>query len=385
MLDLTIDFRPESLSEDCLQLRVHVREFLREELAAGTFEPMVDCWLRGFDLEFSRRLGSRGWVGMTLPRDYGGHARTHRERFVVIEELLAAGAPVAAHWTADRQMAHSICRFGTEAQKLKMLPLIARGGCVFAAGYSEPDVGSDLASVRTRAEQIDGGWRISGTKVWASHAHHADYFLVLCRTAARSEDKHEGLSVLIVELPNPNFHVRPVPLMSGEHHFNEIVLDGVEVANDMVLGEVGQGWKIVTSEMALERSGPERFLSTYPLLVEMARRADQSGCRSTCRTVAELFARLWTLRSMSLVVATALEHGGSPNVEAAIVKDMGTRFEKEVGESARHLFSVEPYPDSADVFVRHLSVAIMQSPAYTLRGGTNEILRGIIAREIGLR
>ena len=385
MLEHIIDLKIESLPSECAELRRDVRSFLREELEAGRFEPKIDSWLRGFDREFSRRLGGRGWVGMTLPKQYGGHGRSQRERFVVIEELLAAGAPVASHWVADRQIAHSILNFGSEKQKQKYLPAIASGGYVVGAGYSEPDVGSDLASVRTSAERIDGGWRISGTKVWTSHGHHADFFVILCRTAPRGSERHEGLSMLMVDMPNPNLHIRPVLLMTGEHHFNEVVIDGVEVPDDMVLGEVGQGWRIITADLALERSGPERFMSTYRLLVEMARRASDTGDTVARRSVAELLARLWTLRSMSLAVAVTMDRGRSPGVEAAVVKDMGTRFEKDVGEVARQIFAAEPDLDATDPFVRHLAMSVMHSPAYSLRGGANEILRGIIARGIGLR
>ncbi len=385
MQGLNIDLRIEPLPPECAELRQQVRAFLRAELEAGRFEPKIDSWLRGFDREFSRRLGDRGWVGMTLPEKYGGHGRSQLERFVVVEELLAAGAPVASHWVADRQIAHSILNFGTEKLKQKYLPAIASGGYVVGAGYSEPDVGSDLASVRTRAERIDGGWRISGTKVWTSHGHHADFFVILCRTSPLGSERHAGLSVMLVDSPNAKLQVRPILLMTGEHHFNEMVLDGVEVPDDMVLGEVGKGWSIMTADLALERSGPERFLSTYRLLVEMARRAGDASDAVARRAVAELFARLWTLRSMSLAVAITMDHGRSPNVEAAVVKDMGTRFEKDVGEVARQIFSTEADIDAIDPFTRHLAMSLMHSPAYSLRGGANEILRGIIARGIGLR
>ncbi len=385
MSELNIDLRVEPLPAEFSELRQEVRGFLREELEAGRFEPKIDSWLRGFDRDFSRRLGSRGWVGMTLPTQYGGHGRSQLERFVVVEELLAAGAPVASHWVADRQIAHSILNFGSEKLKQKYLPAIASGGFVVGAGYSEPDVGSDLASVRTRGERIDGGWRLTGTKIWTSHGHHADFFVILCRTSPLEKERHAGLSVMLVDSPNSNLHVRPILLMTGEHHFNEMVLDGVEVPDDMVLGEVGKGWSIMTADLALERSGPERFLSTYRLLVEMARRASDANDASARRAVAELFARLWTLRSMSLAVAITMDRGRSPNVEAAVVKDMGTRFEKDVGEVARQIFTAEADIDATDPFIRHLGMSVMHSPAYSLRGGANEILRGIIARGIGLR
>lgn len=385
MLDVNFDLRPKPLPDACSDLRRDVRGFLADELASGGFTPMIDSWLRGFNRNFSRKLGDRGWVGMTLPPQYGGHGRTQCERFVVVEELLAAGAPVAAHWVADRQIAHSILQFGSDGQRNELLPAIASGGCVVGAGYSEPDVGSDLASVRTRANRVDGGWKISGTKVWTSQGHHMDYFVVLCRTSPLAEDRHEGLSILIVRMPNDGVNVRPVLLMTGEHHFNEITLDDVFVPDDMVLGDVGGGWKIITSDLTLERSGPERFLSTFSLLVELSRRAECSGDKAAKLAVAGLYSRLWALRSMSLAVAEAMDEGRNPAVGGAIVKDMGTRFEKDVGETARRVIASEAHFEATDAFTRHLAFAVMHSPAYTLRGGANEILRGIIARGLGLR
>src|SRR5699024_2522483 len=137
---------------------------------------------------------------------------------------------VAAQWITDRQVAPSLLKFGTEAQKRHYLPLIARGECVFAIGMSEPESGSDLASVRTRGERVDGGWRITGSKVWTSGAHVADAFFVLARTAALDpEQRHAGLSQFIVDLGAPGVTIRPITSMSGDHHFNEVFLDEVFV------------------------------------------------------------------------------------------------------------------------------------------------------------
>lgn len=164
-------------------LRDEVREFLDGQLAAGAFTPSVDAWLTGWDENFTAALAARGWLGMTVPVDYGGHGRCFLERFVVTEELLAAGAPVAAHWIADRQIVPSLLKYGTERQKSEFLPRIVRGECFFGIGMSEPDSGSDLASVRTRATRADGGWSLTGTKVWTSGAHLAHAFIALARTA----------------------------------------------------------------------------------------------------------------------------------------------------------------------------------------------------------
>jgi alkylation response protein AidB-like acyl-CoA dehydrogenase len=253
------------------ELRRDVRSFLAEELAAGSFDPGCDSWLSGHDPAFSGRLAERGWVGMTVPPEYGGHGRGYLERYGVLEELLAAGAPVAAHWIADRQTGPLLLRFGTEEQRHRFLPGIARGEIYFAIGMSEPDSGSDLASIRTSATPVQGGWSLRGTKVWTSHAHRSHYMITLVRTRRRGERKHEGLSQFLVNLHAPGVSVRPIELLSGEAHFNEVVFDDAFVPADMLIGTEGAGWAQVNCELAYERSGPERFLSTFPLLAETVR------------------------------------------------------------------------------------------------------------------
>lgn len=381
---------PVELAPEAERLRSEVREFVATERAEGRLVPRCDVWLSGWDERFSKELGARGWLGMTLPTEYGGHARGALDRYVVTEELLAAGAPVAAHWVADRQIGPSLLRFGTEEQKQHYLPRIAAGECYFGIGMSEPDSGSDLASVRTKATQVDGGWRLSGTKVWTSGAHHAHAFFVLARSAPVDEgNRHAGLSQFIVELDSPGVDVRPIHLLTGAHHFNEVVLDDVFVPDTRVLGEIGAGWHQVTSELAFERSGPERFLSTFPLLValvgELSRLgADRLGVAAT-RELGSLVSQVWTLRQLSLGIAGLLAAGTSAELAAALVKDLGTRFENQVIDVARLLVEIPPDPGAESGFARLLAEAVLHAPGFTLRGGTNEILRGVVARGLGLR
>ena len=368
-------------------LRAEVREFLAAERAAGAWRPRADVWLSGWDERFTRELGRRGWLGMTIPVEYGGHGGSALDRYVVTEELLAAGAPVAAHWVADRQIGPSLMRFGTEEQRRRFLPRIAAGECYFGIGMSEPDAGSDLAAVRTRAERVDGGWRLTGTKVWTSGAHHAHAFFALARSAPRDErNRHAGLSQFVVELDSPGVQIRPIPLLTGAHHFNEVVFDGVFVPDAMVLGEIGAGWHQVTSELAFERSGPERFLSTFPLLTALVGELSTAGADACARRdVGALVTRLWTLRRMSLAVAGSLESGEAPEIAAAVVKDLGTRYESEIIDAARLLVAIPPDPGAEQGYARLLADAVLHAPGFTLRGGTNEVLRGIVARGMGLR
>jgi alkylation response protein AidB-like acyl-CoA dehydrogenase len=363
-------------------LRSEVRQFLAEQLAAGAFTPSVDAWLSGWDENFTAALAARGWLGMTVPVDYGGHGRSFAERFVVTEELLAAGAPVAAHWIADRQIVPSLLKYGTEPQKSEFLPRIARGECYFAIGMSEPDSGSDLASVRTRAVRVDGGWSLSGTKVWTSGAHLAEAFIVLARTApVNPEHRHGGLSQFIVKLRGPGIEIRPIVSMNGAHHFNEVVLEQAFVTDDMVFGEIGEGWRQVTSELSFERSGPERFLSTFVLLGACAERMASDRIPYSA-DLGRLVARVAGLHQMSSAVAGALEKADPAldvGVPAAVVKVLGTTTEGDIADSADLHGGVDP------MFADLVSTAMDHRPGFTLRGGTNEVLRGVIARELGLR
>ncbi len=377
---------PVDLPPRAAELRAQVRDFLAEERAAGAWTPRADVWLSGWDERFSKELGRRGWLGMTLPTEYGGAGASPLDRYVVTEELLAAGAPVAAHWVADRQIGPTLLRFGTEVQRQRFLPGIAAGEVYFGIGMSEPDAGSDLAAVRTKAERVDGGWELTGTKVWTSGAHRARAFFALARSAPRDEaDRHAGLSQFIVELDSPGVQIRPIRLLTGAHHFNEVVFDRVFVPDEMVLGEVGAGWGQVTSELAFERSGPERFLSTYPLLAALVGELVGSGAPGVEREVGSLVSRLWTLRRMSLAIAGSLASGQAPELAAAVVKDLGTRYENEIVDAARLLVAVAPDPGADSGYARLLADAVLHAPGFTLRGGTNEVLRGIVARGLGLR
>lgn len=374
-----------TLPESAQLLRQQVRDFLKREMDAGTFSPRQNSWSDG-DAAFSRKCGQAGYIGMVWPKQYGGHERTALERYVMTEEMLAGGAPVGAHWVADRQSGNQILRHGSERAKQMILPKIAAGECFFAIGMSEPDSGSDLAAVRTKAVKAEGGWKISGTKVWTSSAHRAHYLIALVRTAPKEDDRHAGMTQFIVDLKSPGLKLSPILNIYGAHDWNEVVFDECFVPDDMVVGEVGGGWNMVTSELAFERSGPDRFLSTYQLLLaSMERLGAQADTRSV-NEIGRFVAHLTTLRRMSTSVAGMLTQGQKPILEAALVKDIGTAFEREIPEIFRQLMPSEPVmnEDSLD-YEALLGMGMLKAPGFTIRGGTREILRGMIAKGLGLR
>jgi hypothetical protein len=366
------------------RLRAEVRAFLRRELAERTPLQRAQSW-NGADPGFSRKLGRRGWLGMTWPKHYGGGERSYLERYIVIEELLAAGAPVAAHWFADRQSGPTLLRFGSEMQRQSILPRIVRGECFFCVGMSEPDVGSDLAAVRTKATPVEDGYRVSGTKLWTTNAHLAHFMILLARTSASEKDqRHAGLSQFLVDMATPGIQIRPVLIPSGEHHFNEVVFDNVFLPTTALLGKEGDGWKQVMSELAFERSGPERFLSSITLMIELVRALGGTDVSERAALViGRLCAHLITLRRMSQSVAGSLQAGLDPVMEAVIVKDLGAVLEQEIPEIARGLTNAASgaNPELAAV----LAYTTLHAPSFSLRGGAREILRGIIARGLGLR
>jgi alkylation response protein AidB-like acyl-CoA dehydrogenase len=366
-------------------LRPAVRALIEEHVHSMPLHRRARTWMGG-DAAFSRAMGKAGFLGLTLPKEYGGAARGPLARFVVVEELLCAGAPVGMHWVADRQSALVILNFGTEAQRDFFLPRICRGEIFFCIGMSEPGAGSDLAAVRSRAERTKTGWRLNGQKIWTSGAHHADYMIALVRTSGDVGDRQQGLSQILVDLKAPGITIRPIPDLNGDPDFNELFFDNVELPEDALLGNEGEGWAQVNAELAFERSGPERIYSSAVLLDAWVQHIAQHNTDETRERLAgSLAAQLAVLRELSVAVTTRLAMGERPVVEASLVKDLGTTFEQSVPTLIAD--DLASHPDEAvDPELWQAMMTVMHiAPAFSLRGGTREILRGIVARGLGLR
>ena len=375
-------FDPVELPPEAIAMRHEVRAFIAEH------RDLMGFTRSEFNRDFSKAMGKRGWIGMTWPKQYGGHERSAFERYVMIEEMLAAGAPLSSHYIADRQSGPNILRFGTEQQKQFFCPKIAAGELTFCIGMSEPNSGSDLAGTRTRAVKVDGGYKINGSKLWTSNAHRSDYAILFCKMASAGQeevDRHSGATQFLLDLKTPGIDIRPVINLLGEHHFNEIFLTDVFVPDWLLLGKEGNGWNQVTSELAFERSAPDRFLVLFQMLREMVRMAGANPDKATAAALGKLISQLATLRGMSLSIAGMLQEGLQPNNESAVVKDLGTRYEQDIPVVARQLFPTEPELEAIDTYVAMIARSTMNAPRFSIQGGTREILRGIIARGLGLR
>jgi alkylation response protein AidB-like acyl-CoA dehydrogenase len=372
-------------------LRADVRRFLDEALAGVPADVRARSWL-GFDAEFSRKLGTRGWIGLALPREYGGGGGGAFDRFVLVEELLARGAPVSAHWIAERQSAPMVLRYGSEAQKRAIVPRVCAGELFFAIGMSEPQAGSDLASVRTRATRTERGWRVQGQKIWTTNAEHSHFMIALVRTSGTPEDRQRGLSQLLIDLKTPGITVRPIQDLTGDRHFTEVFFDDVVLPEDALIGNEGSGWEQVTAELAFERSGPERLYSSIVLFDAWLAhlRATGSTDPAALALAGRIAGHTATLRSMSVAVTAKVGAGASPMTEAALVKDLGTELEQSMPIAIADALATARAEGGAAAsapaeLLRTLAYITQFAPTFSLRGGTREVLRGLIARGLGLR
>lgn len=369
-------------------LRAEVREFLRQALPAE--RELDDSWMVGFSREFSAALGVRGWIGYTWPKRYGGQEGSYLDRLVITEELLRAGAPVAAHWAADRQIGPALLAYGSEDQRAEFLPRIGRGELVFCLGMSEPNAGSDLAALTTHAVADGDAYVIDGHKIWTSFAHQADYCYLVARTDPQAP-KHKGISEFLVDMRTPGITVTPIVDMAGEHHFNELFFEGARIPRRCLIGQPNRGWYQIASQLDYERSGIERLLSNCLLLRDVTAYAQAQGLTAEpiwrdrlARVHTEVEIGRWHVYR----VAWRLSSGTVPNAEAALAKAYCTEVEQQIATLAGDLLGIHAQllPGSPAARLRgRVGRSLLAAPAYTIQGGTSNILRNIIAlRGLGL-
>ena len=317
--DPRMDFH---LSDDLLALTAEATAV--GAAAAAALAVREDSWMVGHVPEFSRELAARGWLGLTWPVESGGHGRPPIERVLVYEALIGEGAPVASTWFADRQIGPTLLQYGTPEQQHRWLPGILDGSDTWSIGMSEPDAGSDVASLRTRAVRDGDHWVVDGAKVWTSGAALADWCYLVARTDPDAP-KHKGLSEIVVDLHSPGITIRPIVDATGDRHFCEVVFDGVHVPVDHLVGAENGSFSQLMRQMEHERGGIDRLVSNRRLYLDCLEVADTTD-PLVRQEVAALEAgyRIGRL----LVMQAALEQGG-PQM-SAITKTFGTEFEQRV-------------------------------------------------------
>jgi alkylation response protein AidB-like acyl-CoA dehydrogenase len=337
-----------------------------------------DSWIVGYDPELTKELGRRGWIGMTWPLEEGGHGRSILERFVVYEQLIKHGAPIAAGWFADRQMGPSLLQFGTPAQRQRWIPGIVAGQSQWCIGMSEPDAGSDVASLRTRAEPDGDDWIVNGQKVWTSGAAQADYCYLIARTDPDAP-KHAGLSELVVDMHSPGIEVHTIKDMTGNEHFCEVVFTDVRVRGDSLIGQLNGSFRQLMRQMEHERGGIDRLVSNYALYRDLldCLSAEQ---RSDPLIRQELAAMEAAYRiGRMLVLRETMQQ--APKGFSAATKTFGTEFEQRLANFVARLLA----PRSllwGDGLGGRSARAVCYAPAYTIMGGTVTILRNLLGERV---
>ncbi|HXZ30469.1 MAG TPA: acyl-CoA dehydrogenase family protein [Dehalococcoidia bacterium] len=379
-----------SFTEEQNKFRLEVRDFLEEEIKNGYWEPTCDAWIQGFDPEFTKRVAQKGWIGLTWPKEYGGHERSHIDRLILTEEMLRYGAPAACHWFGDRQVGGAILSFGSEDLKKEFLPRIAKGEAYFGLGMSEPGAGSDLASLQTKAVEDVDYYVINGQKTWASCASFAQYFDVYVRTDPGAP-KHRGISEFIVDAQSPGLSRIPMTDITGTEAWNDVFFDNVRVHKRYLVGEKNRGFYQVLNQLDYERSGMERLMGNYPLfdsIIQFAKDNELSQQPVIRNKLAQLQIEFEVGRLLIYRVAFLMEEGRAPNWESAMSKAYSTEFEKRLAGVAMEVLGPYGQLTSSSKLVPLRGMAshsYLASKGYSLQAGTTEILKNVLAmRGLGL-
>jgi alkylation response protein AidB-like acyl-CoA dehydrogenase len=381
-----MDFR---LSEEQEKFRQEVRDFLEDELRQKLWEPSCDAWIIGHDPAFTKRVSKRGWIGLTWPKEQGGQGRSYVDRLILTEEMLRYGAPAACHWFADRQIGGAIVHYGTEEQKKELLPKILKGEAYVGLGMSEPDAGSDLASLKTRAVEDGDYYVIDGQKTWTSGGSHMNWIYLVARTD-QTAPKHRGISEFFFEASLPGITVTPIADITGGVHFNEVFFENVRIPQKCLIGEKNKGFYQVLNQLDYERSGMERLMANYPLfdaLIQYARETRRNGKPlseepNIRAKLAQLKIEFEIGRLHMYRIAVVMDEGRAPNWESAMAKAYGTAFEQRLASTAIEILGLygQLSPQSKWVPIRGMAYhSYLSSKGYSLQAGTSEILKNILA------
>ena len=338
--------------------------------AVSRFGHHNDTWMQGYSKEFSKELAAHGWLGMTWPTEFGGGGRPGIDRLIVYEEMITLGAPIAASWFGDRQMGPSLIAFGTPEQQRRFLPDIISGAATWCIGMSEPNSGSDLASISTSAVLDGDEWVINGQKIWTSFAAVADYCYLVCRTSSDGPP-HSGISEIIVPMNSPGIDVRPITDMTSNRHFCEVFYTNVRVPKDNLVGQPGHAFKQTMRQLEYERGGIDRLVSNRALYDQALARADKSD-----PIIRQEIAALETGYCIGrfLVIRESLKQ--APAGFSAATKCFCTDHEGRVAQFVSKVFGAEA------MLWNDLTQGICYAPAYTIMGGTANVMRNIIGERV---
>ncbi|HTZ10083.1 MAG TPA: acyl-CoA dehydrogenase family protein [Acidimicrobiales bacterium] len=379
--------RPEDAA-----FRAEARSWLEANLT-GEFAPARGLGRMGLQhegrdlrLAWERRLGAEGWTCVGWPAEHGGRGASLSQQVIWHEEYARADAPARVNVMGEGLLGPTLIAYGTEAQRRRFLPRIVEGSELWCQGYSEPDAGSDLANVQTRAVRHGGEWVVSGQKVWTSYAQWADWCFVVCRTDPGAP-RHRGLSYLLVPMDQPGVEVRPIRQVTGTSEFNEVFFDGARTAADMVVGGVDDGWRVALATLAFERGvgllgDVVGFGRELDEVLELARKQGRSTDPLLRQRLAGAWARLTILRLNTLRSLTGVEGPVAPP-QASIAKLFWATWHRDLGELAMDVLGLAatvaerpPYElgDQQRLF--------LFSRADTIYGGSNEIQRNIIGERV---
>jgi alkylation response protein AidB-like acyl-CoA dehydrogenase len=387
-----MDFK---FTEEQEAFRQEVRNFLEEELRKGSYTPSCDAWIQGYSPEFTKKVAEKGWIGLTWPEEYGGQGRSNIDRLILTEEMLRYGAPTACHWFGDRQIGRSIIAFGTEEQKKELLPKILRGEAYVGLGMSEPEAGSDLASLKTRAVEDGDDYIIDGQKMWTSCAGFMNYIYLVARTDPDAP-KHRGISEFIIRADLPGITIQPTIDITGSEAWGEVFYDGVRVPKSGLIGEKNRGFYQILNQLDYERAGLERLMGNYPLfdaIIQFTKETRHNGKPLSQDTLirqklAQLQIEFDVGRLLTYRVVLVMDEGRAPNVEAAMAKAYCTTFEQRLASVATEILGLYGQLLAESKWAPVLGMAphsFLGSKGYSLQAGTTEVLKNIVAtRGLGL-
>jgi alkylation response protein AidB-like acyl-CoA dehydrogenase len=335
------------------------------------------AWAR----DWQKQLAADGWAGVHWPREYGGRGATMTESAIFFEELGRAKRPLPANVLGIVMGGPTLMLWGTDEQKERFLPAILDASEHWCQGFSEPDAGSDLAAVKTRAVKEGDEWVVTGQKVWTSGAQYAKWCMLVARTDPDGP-KHKGLTYFLMDMEQPGVQVRPLHQITGDPEFNELFIEGARIPDDNVIGGVGNGWKVALTTLMNERAGLAFFLQVRmrQLLDEVLAEAASRGLLDdavVADKLADLHIKAEILRLTAYRGLTAIEKYGQPGPEGSLTKWLWSDTNQQLTQLAADLFG-----DAALTAGDRWAYELLRARGNSIEGGTTEILKNIVAERV---